>query len=182
MSLAELIYIAAIVLIGGPASFRVAGWSGFVPALRVRNPVAFAMVATWFACRLLYWGTGQGMVPEVMAVSDMFVIAAMFVKDDWRCCPYRNRWHQIACLWLERTPWDRGILALFPVAWWLYTPVLPPLVQYWVLWGIGLAQLALAGLEGLHSWQRSNGQTPRAAAPGEPPGFRFATAQGRWNV
>lgn len=137
------------------------------------------MVAMWLFGRLVWELTGEWLPVKAMVVQDMFVIAAMFLKDDWRTCPYRNMPHQLACLWLERTPWDKRILALFPLAWLFYAPVVEPQLQFWVLWGIGLAQLALAGHEALHLWQRANGHELRAHNE-SPHGLEFAVA-GRWH-
>lgn len=169
MSPLEAIYVVAIFFVGVPSAMRL---RGIIP--HVRNPVAFAMVATWIACRLLY-SFAHPSRDELLAatiLSDCMVIAAMFVKEDWITCGYKNRWHQLACMWHERTPWDRAILAIFPVAWVFYAPILNDYYQYRVLWGLSMAQLALAGWESLHLMFAGNGQTPRAADE-RPPGLRF---------
>ena len=77
---------------------------------------------------------------------------------------------------------DKAILVLFPVAWLFYTPILSPFYQYWTLWGISLTQLALAGSEAIHNWQRAKAKSLHADAPGIPPGTFFAPVLGRWNV
>lgn len=188
MSPEEAFYFAAIVLVGLPAAFRLSFvWDSrgllvtvlrLAGSIRVRNPVALAMVATWFACRLLWSITGE-CPPQALVISDMVVIASTFVKDDWAESAYRGKRHMIACLlWFERTPWDRVILALFPVAWLLYGPVLTRF-EYWTLYGIGLAQLAIAGWEGVHNWQRTKANSSHADAPGDFSGMMFAPVQGR---
>ena len=169
MSPEEIFYFTTIILVGVSQLFR-----------PLRNATAVAMVATWFVCRLLYSMTQP--TPDeqlVMAVlSDCVVIAAMFVKEDWVTCPYQTRWHQLACLWLERTPWDKTILALFPVAWLFYFPILSPQSQYWTLYGIGLTQLALASREAYRQWQVTKANSSRADAPEEPPRSLFAPVRG----
>jgi hypothetical protein len=177
VSTASLLYILAILFIGMPAALRITGLR-----VRVRNPVALVMVGSWLFCRALYEATGEGMPLEGMIVSDMAVIAAMFMKDDWETVAYCDLRCQLAALWRERTPWDRAILAIFPLAWALYLPLLQPVPQFWALWTLSMAQLALAGIEPLSQWLRVNGQTSRADAPGEPPGLMFAPVLGRKNA
>lgn len=174
MSTSTFIVFLAILFVGVPASLRVTGLK-----VRVRNPVALTMVATWLAGQAVYFATGESMPIKAMVLFDSAVISAMFVKDDWISCPYDNWRHQLACLWHERTPWDKGILALFPLAWLFYTPLVGGDFQYWTLWGIGLVQLALAGQEALHHWQRARGHAPRVDARGDdPPRSLFAPALG----
>lgn len=177
MSPLEAVYVAAIFFVGLPSAIRL---KGFIP--HVRNPVAFAMVATWFGCRLLYSMAHPTKDEQLIAtvLSDCVVIAAMFVKEDWRWCPYQNGWHQLACLWHERTPWDKAILCIFPVVWIFYAPLLDDFWQYLVLWSLSMAQLALAGWEGFQPIAAGNGQTPRAADD-RPPGLEF-TAWGWGHV
>ncbi len=159
MSTASALYFAAILLIGVPAAFRLNG--------RIRNATAFAMVAMWLFGRVVYWLTGEWMPLQAMVLQDMVVIAAMFVKEDWRdCSPYTNLRYQFCALWNERSPWDRAILALFPVAWIFYFPVVDGQKQFWTLWGLGLLQLIAAGLEALTLWQAKRGANPfRADSP-----------------
>lgn len=183
MSAPTLIYFIAIIAVL-PAAIRVTGR----PSIHVRNPVALAMIVMWLFSRFIWWKTGQWLPIQAMLIQDMAVIGAMFVKDDWITCPYRNSWHQIRCLWHERTPWDKGILAIFPVAWLFYISasaafigpavrlLIPAatdgVIQFWVLWSLSLAQLTLAGLEGFHPFAAGNGQTLRADDE-RPPGLGF---------
>lgn len=169
MSPLEAIYFAAILLIGVPAAFRLSG--------RVRNPVAFVMVASWVFCRILYAITGEGMPIQAMVLSDCAVIAAMFVKEDWQPCGYETLGRQFCAIWWERTPWDRAILCLFPVVWLFYAPIVGAQLQYWVLWSISLAQLMLAGLESLTLAQGLSANKSRADAPERPPPRLFATVR-----
>lgn len=167
MSAPTFLYLLAVIAVL-PAAIRVTGR----PSIHVRNATALALVATWLFSRIVWFLTGEWLPLQAMFVEDMVVIGAMFTKEDWYSCPYKNGWHQLACLWLERTPWDKAILAIFPVAWLLYTPVLEPTLQFWVLWSLSLGQLILAGLEGFHLHLAGNGQTLRAADE-RPPGLEF---------
>lgn len=176
MSAETSIYFLAVLLIGMPSALLVQ----VVPRvrIRIRNATALAMVATWLFGQLVWALTNEWLPVRAMILSDMIVIAAVFAKHDWQdCSPYRNMGQQFAALWCERSPWDRAIIGLFVPAWLLYAPILPPTPQFWALWGIGLAQLALAGHEALYLWQRAAGQMSRADAPGKPPGSFFAPAR-----
>jgi hypothetical protein len=177
VSTPTFLYFLTVLFVGMPAALRVTGFR-----VRVRNSTAFAMVAMWLFGQFIWWLTGEWLPVQAMILQDAAVIAAMFVKDDWCTCPYRNGWHQLACLWIERTPWDKAILVLFPSAWLFYFPVTTPTNQFWTLWGIGLAQLALAGLEALHEGRGTVGQPSRADAPGKFPGILFAPVKGMVNV
>lgn len=173
MSTPSFIYFLAILFVGATCTLRVTGRK-----VSVRNATALAMVATWFACRLIYEATGEGMPLQGMVLSDCVVIAAMFCKDDLRYTAYETVQKQLAAMWHERTPWDKAILALFPAVWIFYAPVTDGRSQYWTLYGIGLVQLALAGWEAFYLRLQGNGQTPRADAPDIPPGSLFAPARG----
>lgn len=179
MSIPTLIYFLAVIAVL-PAAIRVSGRPF------VRNATAFALVAMWLFSRLVWALTGEYLPLEAMFIQDMVVIGAMFVKTEWVACPYRSRWHQFACIWIERSPWDKAILAIFPVAWLLYASapvafIAPSVrllfpaatdgqIQFWILWSLSLGQLILAGLEGFHL--AGNGQTLRAADE-RPPGLGF---------
>lgn len=168
MSPEETIYFAAILFVGIPASFRI--WP-----IRVRNTTALAMVVMWFLGRAIYTLTGEGMPVNAMLIQDSAVMACMFAKEDWQDCrPYGSLRRQLACLWHERTPWDKAILILFPNAWLFYFPVTTPANQFWTLWGIGLAQLALAGLEAVHEGRQAKANSSQADAPDKFSGYFFA--------
>lgn len=144
------------------------------PRFGIGNATALAMVAMWLAGRALYLLTGLGTPLGAMLLQDMVVIAAIYVKPDWQdCFPYRTFSQQLRAAWLERSPWDRAILALFPLAWLFYLPVAAPRTTYWTLYGIGLAQLALAGWEALHLSRGRMANKSRADDAG-PPGLTFA--------
>ncbi len=164
MSPEEAIYFAAVIAVGMTQALR-------------RNATAIALVATWLVCRVIYEKAGHCPL-QAQIISDMIVIAAMFVKEDWVNYAYRNGWHQLACMWTERTPWDRVILALFPVMWLNYFPILSTTPQCWTLWGIGLIQLGLAGHEAFHQWRKTRANSSLADAPEHPSGTLFAPVRG----
>lgn len=166
MSPEELIYFAAIMLIGVPAAFRLDG---------IRNPTALAMVATWFVGRAVYVLSGDGMPIKAMVLFDWAVIVTIFAKKDWRICAPHSGLEYLACfVWHERSPCDRAIIAMFPVVWLFYAPVAGPITQFWVLYLLGLAQLMLAGFEALQHWLGAMAKQSRADAKGRsPPGLNF---------
>lgn len=169
MSTPTFIVFLAMLFIGVPSALRLTGLK-----VRVRNATALAIMAMWFVGQAIYASSGECMPLAAMLLQDMVVIVAIFTKPDWRdCSPYRTFRQQLRGAWLERSPWDRAIIALFPLAWLFYAPVVDAWLQYWTLYGIGLAQLMLAGWEALTPLLRTIGQSPRADDE-RPPGLRFA--------
>ncbi len=167
MSVETTIYFLALLFVGVPAALRV---SVEPVRIRVRNPTALAMVATWIAGRAVYAATGEWLPLKAMVLFDWAVIVAILSKKDWRICSPHGGWQYLICfLWHERSPCDRAILALFPMVWLFYAPVVDSRTQYWVLWSLSMAQLALAGLEPLQSWLGAMAKTSRADAKGRPP-------------
>lgn len=165
----------AIVLIGLPASIRAT-----LRPLRiaVRNPTALAMVVGWVFGWSIYQATGIGMPIQTMVLCDWAVITVIYSKSDWSdCAPYSGWRHQLCAVWLERSPWDRAIIALFPFVWFFYTPIVDIYYRYWALYGLGLAQLMLAGREALNPWLERMAITLPAATPGhDPPGMELDAA------
>lgn len=171
MSTPTLIFLIAVMFVGLPAALKVSG----KPSIRIRNATAFAIVAMWLFGRLVYALTGEWLPLQAMVIQDMVVVATIFAKQDWRdLWPYRTMKAQLAAMWLERSPWDRAVLALFAPTWLFYAPVLSPILQFWTLWSIGLTQMMLAGWEAFHLWQRADGQRFRADARGPSPPLTFA--------
>lgn len=169
MSLSTFIVFLAILFVGVPAALRVTGHK-----VRIRNATALAMVAMWLVGQAIYLATGETMPLGAMFLQDMVVIMAIYAKPDWQdCFPYRTFRQQIRAAWLERSPWDRGILALFPLAWLFYAPIVGAQLQYWTLYGIGLAQLMLAGQEAFPLLRGRMAKKSRAEDAG-PPGLTFA--------
>jgi hypothetical protein len=113
-----------------------------------------------------------------MVLADFAVLTVIYSKDDWRdCSPYSGLRHQLCALWLERSPWDRAIIALFPVVWLLYFPIVNPFTQYWMLWSLGLIQLMLAGREALDPWLERRKRRAVSVEP-PPPNSEFHAAWG----
>lgn len=170
MSAEELIYFAAILFVAATAALRFTAIARF-PWRRPQagNPTALAMVITWAICRLLYWWSGEAMPLQASVLSDVAVVAAIYCKREWRRCSYETIRLQMAALWRERSPWDRAILTLFPLVWLFYAPVVDPQTQYWTLWSLSMAQLALAWLEPLYDRRGLSANMPRADAAERPP-------------
>lgn len=160
MSNAELIYAAAVVLIGLPAALR--------------NWTAAALVLAYVFMQGSYYGLGLVYPPIVSFLTDLTVIAMIYVKPPARdLWPYENRRQQLAALWLERSFWDRLIITLFPVGWIFYAFATAP---WWALYWISLAQLIPAGMEAFET--HSTRTAKRASAPDPPSsGFLFATGR-----
>jgi hypothetical protein len=124
-------------------------------AICKREPTAGALVAAYVVSLI-------GLPSAYFIFPDIFTLAVIFCKPDYRPCPaYLGDWHQLKCLFLERSPTDRFIMLSFPVAWCFYSPSLS-VTQYWVLWGIALAQFIAASLEPLSDMIRSRAEASRA--------------------
>lgn len=145
MSRSELLYWLAVLCVGLPSAFTLIG--------RLRNVTALALSASWIASEAVYYLTGEGMAFRTMFIADLTVIAVIYCKAEWReWQPYRSLRDQFAALWYERSPWDRTVIAIFPVAWIFYLRPLDPFYEYWTLWSLALTQLLLAGWEALNPW------------------------------
>lgn len=154
MSLEAAFFLGVVLCVGLPAGITLGG--------RLRNLTALALSLSWFAGYGFYLATGEGMSGTFLWLVDVTVIAAIFAKDEWAiCAPYAGLRHQLRATWWERSPWDRAVLAIFPVAWIFYVLPISPFAEYWALYYLALAQFALAGWESLHPWLRQR-PMPRA--------------------
>lgn len=162
MSNAELIYAAVVVFIGLPAALR--NWTAAALVLSY----AF-MQGSWYGFHLAY-------PVSVSVLADVTVIMMIYAKQP--ACdlyPYRSRREQLAAFWLERSFWDRLIIAMFPVGWVFYLSSSP----WWPLYWVSLAQLLAAALEAFEKY-RSTRTAKRASAP-DHPSSGFLYAPGREN-
>lgn len=163
MSNAELIYAAVVVFIGLPAMLK--------------NWTAAALVLCYCFMQGSYYGIGIVYPPIVGVLADLTVIALIYAKqpahDLW---PYRGRKYWLAAWWLERSFWDRVILALFPVGWIFYAFARDP---WWPLYWVSLAQLLAAGYEALEAFHTT--RTAKRALTPDPSGFEFTTGWRDWN-
>lgn len=134
MTLPHALMWAVIVLVGVPSAWR--------------NPTSAALVLCWIAGETVFVLTGDSLPIQAYLYFDIAVIAVVFAKRRYQPCDrYRSAWHQIACLWLERSPADRIILCSYPAVWYLYVADIHPYFQWHWLWGIAILQLLVAGAE-----------------------------------
>lgn len=160
MSNAELVYGAVVLFVGVPA----ARWNFTAAALVL---VYAFMTISYYAFHAVY-STG------FCVLADITVMAVIYAKQPARdLFPYEGWRDQLAALWLEKSFWDRIVLALFPVGWIFYAFAASP---WWPLYWISLAQLLAAGLESLETY-RNTRTAKRASAP-DPPGFLFSPGRG----
>lgn len=144
MTVPEVVMFSVVFAVGVPSAWR--------------NPTAAALVIAWIAGRVIYLVTGDIMPLAYYPFLDVFVIAVVMAKKEYRNQqPYRGFWHQLACILLERSPADRVILLIFAAQWCFY---LAPLHQYyvwWSLWTLTIAQFLAAGLESFSIYRRDLG-------------------------
>lgn len=135
MTTPEFVFALAVLCVGLPSAFTLGG--------RLRNLTALALSLSWGASEAAYYLTGEGMSPFFMWIIDVTVIAAILAKNEYTDLPgWRN----------QISPWDRAVLAIFPVAWLFYVVPIDPYGRYWALYILALAQFALASWEVLHPW------------------------------
>jgi hypothetical protein len=117
-----------------------------------RNVTAGALVASYLAVMVPYWGWGISFPTPVGVLFDATVIMAMFCKAPaFHCLPYGTLGAQFCWLWLERSYWDRFVIALFGASWLVYLAPVSAADRWWPLWTIALAQYLAAGGEALQA-------------------------------
>lgn len=150
-----------------------------IPAA-TRNFTALALVV-WYAVYEIGWQlTHREFHPFLCVIIDATVIAAIYCKEPaHECWPYHDRWHQFRALWLERSLWDRIVIAVFPLMWLCYA-LRPSMSEglYWhSLYWLTMAQFVAANCEALHFYLRD-----RSAKSGETrpdlTGMRFIAVVG----
>ncbi len=112
-----------------------------------RNPTSGALALCFLFSELLYKMTGNGLAVEYFVYPDLFVLAVIFAKPSrYPCSRYVGVWHQLECLFTERSWPDRFIICSYPFVWLTYAAETTEIVRYWALWGWAIAQyLATAG-------------------------------------
>lgn len=141
MPIPALIMWAVVFAVGVPSAWR--------------NPTAAALVVAKIAGWGIYKITGDNLPVEYYLFPDIFVLAVIFAKQEF--CnqrPYRNTWHQLKCVLLERSPADRIVMLLFVLCWFVYIADMHPFHQWWSLWGITIAQFFAAWAESFNSYRR----------------------------
>ena len=154
----ELILITVVAVVGIPSAWR--------------NPTAAALVLAWIAVKVLYLVTGNGLAVEWYIYPDIAVLAIIFCKPDYRPCDYyRGTWHQLACLWTERSPSDRAVMAIFPLMWIAYFAPISPFIQWYLLWAGAILQFLFASAEPLaeffHSRRGADAAHRLPVSPGD---------------
>lgn len=141
MSLPETVFYAVVLCVGVPAM--------------VKNVTAVGLVFAWLAGQLAWLATGDNLPLNTYVLADLAVVALICCKPEVRSCfPYRNSWHQLCALWIERGNWDRAILLIFGAMWAVYLLPLSDYHKWWSLWWLALAQFVLAGGEAYQTWRR----------------------------
>jgi hypothetical protein len=141
VSLPELVMWATVLGVGIPSAWR--------------NPTAGALVVAWFAGQAAYLATGDSLPLDFYLFPDLLVLAVIFSKQEaCNLAPYRNAWHQLKCVLLERSVADRIVVLIFPLMWLLYCLPMPDWHKWWALYFLALAQFFAAGTEAFNSHRR----------------------------
>ena len=137
----ELVLLAVVAVVGIPSAWR--------------NPTAAALVLAWIVSKIIYLTTGNGLAVEYYLIPDIAVIATIFCKQEHcNLAPYGGDWHQLKCIFLERSPQDRVVLAIFPAMWVLYVAPLHPFYVWHGLWLGAIVQFLAAGAESVSLYRR----------------------------
>ncbi len=132
-----------------------------IPAA-LRNFTALALIVSYTVYQGGWLLTHSAFDPLLCIVIDATVIGAMLCKDPAHdCLPYRDWRHQFRSVWLERSFWDRIVIAAFPLMWLSYF-ALPGYLQWHSLYWLTMAQFVAANGEALHFYLRN-----RSAKSGE---------------
>lgn len=143
--LPEIFIWAVVFVIGVPSAWR--------------NPTAAALVISWIFGELVYLFSGNNLPVDFYLYPDILVLAVIMAKPE--ACnlrPYRNVWHQLSCVLLERSPADRMVMLIFPVMWAFYVSGLDPYYVWWTLYGLVILQFLFASSESVEKFWRSRGQ------------------------
>lgn len=171
MSQSELIFLAVVVVVALASAWR--------------NLTAAAMVAVYAGVQGSYYATGETLAVRELLGLDMAVIAAIYCKperpDPWCREPdlvrFRSTWRHVAAFWLEKSVWDRIVLAIFPAVWTVYVTAPTDRFQWWMLYFLSLAQLIAAGIEPFaHNLSPREAKRGHPETPDLPPGAEYAIA------
>lgn len=138
MSWPEALILGVVLVVGVPASFR--------------NPTAAALVASWAFGQAVWLVTGDNLPIKAYVMADVTVLAVIGCKPLHFRGPYEGPWHQLKCMFLERSWWDRTVILIFPFMWSLYILDLDAKLKWYSLFWLAIIQLLAAGGEALQSW------------------------------
>lgn len=136
MSAHALILWSVVFCIGVPSAWR--------------NPTAAALVLAKIAGWAWHRITGDSLPTQFYLFPDIFVISVIMAKREW--CnqqPYRNTFHQLKCVLLERSPADRMVMLAFLACWAIYVAPIHDYYRWYMLWGLTILQFLFASAESL---------------------------------
>lgn len=139
---------------------------------------------------LIYAGCMSGAIdpdhpfgPLFMVDTGMLALIYCKALRSCRTYEYDSVWHQLRCIALELTPYDRAIVGIFIfVTWPGYVAGIPLFHKWWLLYLAALCQYLLAGLESFLDWRRTRA---RVNGPDNPSSgsLRIAWAgSGQWST
>lgn len=161
MSWTSIVIYALVACVGIPAA--------------IRNATATGLVLAWLGGELIYIATGNSLPLSSFFMMDVAVISVIYAKTIRRvgAKTYHSTRHQLRCLVLDLTVYDRWVVALYLFAAWpLYVLAIHPFYKWWALYLVVVAQFLLAGAEAIRSLRP--GVSARAAS--DPPGNGLALA------
>lgn len=146
------------------------------------NVTAGALVASYVIARGTYWFTGEPLGTVACIYVDLAVISIIYMKPPAHdCLPYRSRWHQLACFWLEKSLWDRVVILCFPLMWAAYALISGgSWLQWWVMYWAAMAQFVAAFIEAAENFRSRRAANAEDAGPLDAPSSssEFAWAWG----
>ena len=152
MTVQEIILLAVVAAVGLPSAWR--------------NPTAAALCLAFIFAKILYLTTGDGLATAFYLFPDIAVIGVIFCKPDYHRYPLcGGDWHQLRCMWLERSPADRCVLAIFPCLWLAYVAPIEPYLQWHVLWAGTVLQFLFASTESLEALFKRRGADAANSLP-----------------
>lgn len=100
----------------------------------VRNPTAAVLVVAW-AIPQAAWLVGGSELPiGLYRMLDVAVVAIILLKP-------------------QRTGWDWAIIAIFAIAWVVYSAPLHPFYQWYLLWALTICQFAFAFTDAVQTYR-----------------------------
>ena len=139
MTIQEIILLTVVAVVGLPSAWK--------------NPTAAALCLSFIFAKILYLATGDGLAVQYYLLPDIFVLGVIFCKPDYHnyeLCG--GDLHQLKCMWLERSPSDRCVMAIFPLVWLSYAAPVSPYLQWHSLWALAILQFLFASAEPLETF------------------------------
>jgi hypothetical protein len=179
------IALAVVVLLVGIPSFVWVWRSHDRWLVEWRNPTAGALVLCWAFGQVMFYVFGVDLLAEdnrsLLVYCDFFVIAIIIAKPE--VCslrPYHGFWHEIGCMFQERSRWDRAVFVLFLVAWVAYAAPLSERGRWMALWAIAVLQFAAAAGETITKWRTARTANAGSEVPERHPSAGLEFARPAW--